>query len=66
MKPKPTRPLPECIEGPESSQRFAATVTKLLSVPRAVLLERENAYRKQVDANPKRRGPKRKTEIMEQ
>jgi hypothetical protein len=27
-------------------------------------MEREKAYRKQVDTNPKRRGPKRKAEIV--
>lgn len=38
-------------------------MTKLLSVSHDVLMEREKEYRKQVDANPKRRGPKRKSEI---
>ena len=61
---KPTKALPACVEGLEAAQGFAATVTKLLTVPRAVLMEREKAYRKQVDANPKRRGPKRKSEIV--
>ncbi len=56
--------LPECAEGPEAFQRFDALVGKLLSIPKAVILEREAAYRKQVDANPRRRGPKRKTEIL--
>ncbi|MGE5644641.1 MAG: hypothetical protein ACM336_02495 [Acidobacteriota bacterium] len=39
-------------------------MSKLLAVPRAVLVEREAEYRKQVDANPRRRGPKRKAEIL--
>jgi len=64
MEPKSTKPLPDCTEGPEASERFAAIVTKLLSVPRAVLMEREKVYRKQADANPKRRGPKRKSKIV--
>ncbi len=63
MESKPPKPLPECTEGPEAVQRFDALVGKLLSVPKTVILEREAAYRKQVDANPRRRGPKRKTEI---
>lgn len=58
------KPLPESAEGPEAFQRFDAAVSKLLMVPRAVLVEREAAYRKQVDANPRRRGPKRKSEIL--
>ena len=63
---KPNKPLPECAQGPEASQRFADAMSKLLTVPRAVLMERENAYRKQVDANPRRRGRKRKAEVMAQ
>ena len=58
---KPTKPLPDCHEGQEAFQRFDATMTKLLSVPRSTLMQRESEYRKQVDANPNRRGPKRKT-----
>ena len=64
MKQHDPKPLPECAEGPEAFQRFDTVVSKLLAVPRAVLMEREAAYRKQVDANPRRRGPKRKTEIL--
>ena len=61
MKPSdPAKPLPECIEGPEASQRFDGVMTKLLSVSKATLVEREKEYRKQVAANPNRRGPKRK------
>lgn len=41
MKPsEPAKPLPECIEGPEAFQRFDATISKLLYVPGAVLMER--------------------------
>ena len=58
---KPTKPpLPDCHQGQEAAQRFGTTMAKLLTVPRATLIERENTYRKQVDANPNRRGPKRK------
>ena len=41
-------------------ERFTALVDGVLSVPKSVINERLAEYRKQVDANPKRRGPKRK------
>ena len=53
-------PLPECHEGPEAAKRFDAEVGFVLSVPRPLIERRERAYRKKVEANPKRRGPKRK------
>jgi hypothetical protein len=40
---------------------FTATLDKLLSVPKAEILRREAEYRQRADANPKKRGPKRKT-----
>ena len=54
--------LPECHEGPEAYERFDATMSALLSVPKKVVLRRQRAYRKKVDANPNRPGPKRKSE----
>lgn len=39
---------------------FTAIVDKVLSVPREEILRREAEYKKQVDQNPKKRGPKRK------
>ena len=39
-------------------QRFDGMIRKMLSVPREDLLRREAEYRKQVDANLNRRGPK--------
>lgn len=39
---------------------FTAMVDKVLAVPKAELLRREAEYRKQADANPRKRGPKRK------
>jgi hypothetical protein len=39
--------------------KFDETVRKMLSVPREEMLRREAEYRKQVDANPNRPGPKR-------
>jgi hypothetical protein len=41
-------------------ERFTALVDQVLSVPHSVIKERLAEYRRQVDANPNRRGPKRK------
>jgi hypothetical protein len=60
MKPNPATPLPECIEGPEAVRQFDDGMRQILSVPHSTLVRRERAYRKKVDANPNRRGPKRK------
>jgi hypothetical protein len=55
--------LPECHEGPEAYERFDATMSALLAVPKKTVLRRQKAYRKKVDANPNRPGPKRKSEM---
>jgi len=47
---------------PEAFRRFDTMTTALIAVPEAVMEKREKAYRAQVDANPNRRGPKRKME----
>lgn len=60
MKTDAATPLPECIEGPEAFERFDALVGAVLAVPRSLIERRQRAYRKKVDANPNRRGPKRK------
>jgi hypothetical protein len=52
--------LPECIEGPEAFRRFDEGMRQILTVSHATLMRRERAYRKKVEANPNRRGPKRK------
>jgi hypothetical protein len=39
---------------------FDRLVGQVLTVSREEMKRREAAYRKQVDANPRRRGPKRK------
>lgn len=52
--------LPECNEGATASAKFDAEVRFLLSVPHATIERRAKAYRKKVDSNPNRRGPKRK------
>jgi len=54
--------LPDCHEGDQAFQRFDTTMTALLAVPKTTILRRQKAYRKKVDANPNRRGPKRKGE----
>jgi hypothetical protein len=55
-----TPPLPECHEGPDAFQRFDSLVESVLAVPHSLIERRQRAYRKKVDANPNRRGPKRK------
>lgn len=54
--------LPECHEGEDAFERFDAMVSSLLEVPKSLILKRQKAHRKKVDANPNRRGPKRKSE----
>jgi hypothetical protein len=39
---------------------FTNAVDRLLSVPHSEIQKREQEYRKQVEQNPRRRGPKRK------
>jgi hypothetical protein len=43
----------------EEFQRFTRLVDRLLTVSHEEMQKREAEYRKQVDANPNRRGPKR-------
>jgi hypothetical protein len=62
MSEEPETPLPECHEGPEAYERFDATMSALLSVPKKTVVRRLKVYRKKVDANPNRPGPKRKSE----
>lgn len=52
------RPTSEYIGGPEASARFDALVRKVLSVPHEEILRREADYKRQLLANPNRRGPK--------
>ena len=56
--------LPDCHEGAEAYEKFDATMSLLLSVPKSLVARRQRAYRKKVDANPNRRGPKRKSDIQ--
>lgn len=62
MKTEPSSTLPECIEGTEAFNRFDAGVRQVLSVPRGTIERRERAYKKKSAANPRRRGPKPKTQ----
>jgi hypothetical protein len=50
-----------CVSVRHSTEYVAFTnvVDSVLSVPREEMVKREAEYRKQVDANPHRRGPKR-------
>jgi hypothetical protein len=57
--------LPECHEGPDAFERFDATMLALLLVPKSLVLRRQRAYRRKVDANPNRPGPKRKRDVPE-
>lgn len=47
-------------KNPDQFERFDAAVRKILSVPRAEILRREEEYKKQSAKNPHRRGPKPK------
>ena len=48
-------------EDPKSvTVRFDALVRKVLSVPHEEILRREEEYKRQSEANPKKRGPKPK------
>jgi hypothetical protein len=60
MKNEPAGPFPECHEGPEAFQRFDTLVDSVLATPHSLIKRRQRAYRKKVEANPNRRGPKRK------
>ena len=54
--------IPRLSRRAEAYERFDATMSLLLAVPKSTILKKQKAYRKKVDANPNRRGPKRKSE----
>src|ERR1035441_9327236 len=54
------KPHTEPLEGPEAFKRFGALVSAVLAVPHSEIVQREAEYRKRSEANPRRRGPKRK------
>jgi len=45
---------------PNEFDAFTRVVDKVLSVPKTEILRREAEYKKRADANPRKRGPKRK------
>jgi len=51
---------PEMIEGPDAFRQVDEAVSRLLTVPKSVLLEREAAYKKRAALNANKRGPKPK------
>ena len=44
----------------KESQAFTSLMDRLLTVSKSELDRRQAEYKKQVDANPRKRGPKRK------
>jgi hypothetical protein len=46
---------------PKEYQAFTSLVDRLLTVPKAEVDRRQAEYQKQVEQNPRKRGPKRKT-----
>ena len=51
---------PDIIEGPEAFKRFTNAMKRVLTVPREVVQKKIQEHRKEVAANPNRRGPKKK------
>ncbi len=47
-------------EGPEAFTRFQNAMKSILTVPHTEIQRKVAEHRKEVDANPNRRGPKRK------
>ena len=52
---------PEMTEGPQAWKNFDKAIGKLLSVPHAELVRREEEYRKQAAQKANRPGPRRKS-----
>ena len=45
---------------PKEFQAFTSLVDRLLAVPKSEIDRRDAEYKKQADANPRKRGPKKK------
>jgi hypothetical protein len=54
------KPAPKIIEGPEAWSQFKGIMKGLMAVPRAEVMEREQAHKAEAAKNPNRRGPKPK------
>lgn len=54
------KPQPKLTEGPTAFANFQSAMAKIITVPKAELLRREAEYKKVADANPNKRGPKKK------
>jgi hypothetical protein len=54
------KPNAELIEGPEALERFENAMRTIVKVPRETIQKQLKEHRNAVDANPNRRGPKRK------
>jgi hypothetical protein len=54
------KPVADMREGPAAFTTFQNAIRKILSVPRETILKREAEYKRRAEANPNRRGPKRK------
>ncbi len=50
----------EMLEGTQAATNFQNAMRKIVTLPRAEFLKREAEYKRQSDANPKKRGPKKK------
>jgi hypothetical protein len=50
----------EMVEGREAWTRFESAMKKVIAVPRAEIQRRIEEERKRAEANPRKRGPKRK------
>lgn len=56
------KPQTEMIEGVEAAARMDAAMRTIFSVSRKEIQRREAEYKKQSDANPRKRGPKVKVD----
>lgn len=54
---------PKFTEGPTAFKLFDDAMRKIVSVPKAEYLRREAEYKKASDANPNKRGPKKKAKV---
>lgn len=53
--------VPDMVEGPEAFRRFRDATKAILAVPHSEIKKRMEAHREEAAKNPKKRGPKRKS-----